>query len=176
VKSLHSVRRVATCGGRGTASADPPCTATATTRRRFLGAVAGVWLLLRTESAAGVSTVSLDAAVREWAGKVPVNEGRVTLEVEPLVENGNAVPITVRVDSPMTAAERVLEIVVFNERNPQRDVARLTLGPGCARAEVSTRIRLQTSQRLVALARLSDGTQWSHHVDVLVTIAACLEG
>ncbi len=172
----QSVRRVATCAGCGTASAGPARTATATTRRQFLGAAAGAWLLLRTESAAGVSTVSLEAAVREWAGKVPVNEGRVTLEVEPLVENGNAVPITVRVDSPMTAAERVLEIVVFNERNPQRDVAHFTLGPGCARAEVSTRIRLQTSQRLVALARLSDGTQWSHHVDVLVTIAACLEG
>jgi sulfur-oxidizing protein SoxY len=156
---------VATCAGCGTASAGPARTATATTRRQFLGAAAGSWLLLRTESAVGVSTVSLEAAVREWAG-----------EVEPLVENGNAVPITVRVDSPMTAAERVLEIVVFNERNPQRDVARFTLGPGCARAEVSTRIRLQTSQRLVALARLSDGTQWSHHVDVLVTIAACLEG
>jgi sulfur-oxidizing protein SoxY len=148
----------------------------ATTRRQLLGAAAGAWLLLRTESAAAVSTISLEAAVREWAGKQPVREGRVTLEVEPLVENGNAVPITVRVDSPMTAAERVLEIVVFNERNPQRDVARFTLGLGCARGEVSTRIRLQTSQRLVALARLSDGTQWSHQVDVLVTLAACLEG
>lgn len=146
-----------------------------TRRRRLVGASVGAWLLLRTQPAAAVSTVSLDAAVREWAGQQPVREGRVTLEVAALVENGNAVPITVRVDSPMTAAERVLQIVVFNERNPQRDVARFTLGAGCARAEVSTRIRLQTSQKLVALARLSDGTQWAHYVDVLVTLAACLE-
>jgi sulfur-oxidizing protein SoxY len=175
VKPLQSVRRSAASAGYGTASVGTAGTAMATTRRQLLGAAAGAWLLLRTQSAAAVSTISLEAAVREWAGKVPVSEGRVTLEVARLVENGNAVPITVRVDSPMVAAERVLEIVVFNERNPQRDVARFTLGPGCARAEVSTRIRLQTSQRLVALARVSDGTLWSHHVDALVTLAACLE-
>jgi sulfur-oxidizing protein SoxY len=175
VKTRRSVRRVAAdarCGGATSAAA--PAAATAA-RRRLLGATAGAWLLLRTHSAGAVSTISLEAAVREWAGKQPVREGRVTLEVEPLVENGNAVPITVRVDSPMNENGRVLEIVVLNERNPQRDVARFTLGSACARAEVSTRIRLQTSQQLVALARLSDGTQWSHRVNVLVTLAACLE-
>jgi sulfur-oxidizing protein SoxY len=175
VKPLRSVRRGAVDVGCGTASSGAAFAATATTRRRVLGATAGAWLLLRTRSAAAVSTISLEAAVREWASKLPVREGRVTLEVAPLVENGNAVPITVYVDSPMTTTDRVLEIVVFNERNPQRDVARFTLGSGCARAEVSTRVRLQTSQQLVALARLSDGTQWSHHVNVLVTLAACLE-
>lgn len=145
-------------------------------RRSLLGAGAAATLALRVRPAHAVSTVSLEAAVRAWAGKLPVREGRVTLEVAPLVENGNAVPITVRVDSPMTAADRVQEIVVFNERNPQRDVVRVAFGPAAARAEVATRIRLQTSQQLVALARLSDGSQWAHYVDVLVTLAACLEG
>jgi len=104
-----------------------------------------------------------------------VTEGRVLLDIAPLVENGNAVPIRIQVDSPMTAADHVQEIVVYNERNPQRDVARFTLGAASGVAQVQTRIRLATSQQLVALARLSDGSQWSHHVDVLVTLAACIE-
>jgi sulfur-oxidizing protein SoxY len=104
-----------------------------------------------------------------------VREGKVRLEIAELVEHGNAGPITVRVDSPLSATDRVQEVIVFNERNPQRDVLRASFGPASGRAEVSTRIRLATSQQLVALARLADGSQWSHRVDVIVTLAACIE-
>lgn len=117
----------------------------------------------------------MQAAIRGYTNGAPVNVGKVLLDVSPLVENGNAVPITVSVQSPMTAAEHVSGIAVFNDRNPQRDVVRFTLGPRAGRAVVSTRIRLATSQQLVAVARLNDGTYWSHAVDVLVTLAACLE-
>jgi sulfur-oxidizing protein SoxY len=145
-------------------------------RRQWLGAAGGLWLLLKTRPAAAVSAPeTLQAMVRAWAGGRPVTPGRVLLDVPPLVENGNAVPISVRVDSPMTAAESVQEIVVFNEKNPQRDVVRVSFGPASGRAQVDTRIRLATSQQLVALARLSDGSQWSAHVDVIVTLAACIE-
>ena len=119
---------------------------------------------------------TLEAAVRAWAGGVAPRDGRVRLEIAELVENGNAVPLTVRVDSPMTAADHVVEIALFNQRNPQRDIARFTLGPASGRAEVSTRIRLATSQQLVALARLNDGSIWQQRVDILVTLAACVEG
>ena len=117
----------------------------------------------------------LQAAIRAYAGGAPVRQGKVLLDISPLVENGNSVPMTVKVESPMTAADHVSGIAVFNERNPQRDVATFVLGPRSGRAEVSTRIRLATSQQLVAVARLSDGSCWSHSVDVLVTLAACLE-
>lgn len=119
---------------------------------------------------------SLDAAVRVWAGEATPRDGRVTLAIAELVENGNAVPVTVRVDSPMTAEAHVTEIALFNERNPQRDVVRFHLGLANGRAEVSTRIRLATSQQLVALARMNDGSVWQHRVAVLVTLAACVEG
>jgi sulfur-oxidizing protein SoxY len=76
----------------------------------------------------------------------------------------------------MTAADHVSAIAVFNERNPQRDVGTFTLGPRAGKAAVSTRIRLATSQKLVAIARMSNGTFWSHTVDVVVTLAACIEG
>lgn len=85
------------------------------------------------------------------------------------------VPITVTVDSPMTAASHVKSIAVFNEKNPQRDVASFTLGPRYRKPSVSTRIRLATTQKLVAVAQLNDGSYWSHTVDVIVTLAACIE-
>lgn len=146
------------------------------TRRNILGAAAGLGLAWHLRPVAAMTVApTLQAVERQWAGGQPITEGRVLLDIAPLVENGNAVPISVLVDSPMTAADHVVEIVVFNERNPQRDVARFSLTPASGRAQVQTRIRLATSQQLVALARLRDGSLWSHHVDVLVTLAACIE-
>ena len=135
----------------------------------------GLCWLVASQPAAAVSIATLLDVERRWANGVPITEGRVTLAVAPLVENGNTVPISVRVDSPMSEADHVSEIIVFNEKNPQRDVARFTLTPASGRAQVSTRIRLATSQQLVALARLRDGSLWSQHVDVIVTLAACIE-
>jgi sulfur-oxidizing protein SoxY len=124
---------------------------------------------------AHATSSEMEAAIRGYADGKPVARGKVKLDVPPLVENGNAVPITVTVESPMTPEAHVTGIAVFNDRNPQRDVVRFTLTPRSGRAQVSTRIRLATSQQLVAVARLSDGTYWSAAVDVLVTLAACLE-
>jgi sulfur-oxidizing protein SoxY len=124
---------------------------------------------------ARATSSEMEAAIRGYADGKPVTRGKVKLEVPTLVENGNAVPITVTVDSPMTAAAHVTGIAVFNDRNPQRDVVRFALTPRSGRAQVATRIRLATSQQLVAVARFSDGTYGSDAVDVLVTLAACLE-
>jgi sulfur-oxidizing protein SoxY len=114
--------------------------------------------------------------VAAFAGGAEVRPGRVRLEVARLVDNGNTVPITVEVDSPMSATDHVLALAVFNERNPERDVVRFALGPRAGRARVSTRVRLATSQKLVAVAKMSDGSFWSDAVDVVVTLAACIEG
>lgn len=115
------------------------------------------------------------AAILAFTGGAAPKPGQVALEVPSMVDNGNAVPITVRVDSAMTAADHVTAIAIFNERNPQQEVAAFTLGPRAGRAQVSTRIRLATSQKLVAVARMSDGSFWSGGADVLVTLAACIE-
>ena len=115
------------------------------------------------------------AAVTAFTRGAPVREGRVTMDIAELVENGNAVPVSVAVQSPMTAADHVVAIGIFNERNPQPDVAVFQLSPRSGRAQVSTRIRLATSQKLVAVARMADGSCWSKTVDVIVTIAACIE-
>lgn len=118
----------------------------------------------------------LAAAVQDWTGGAPVRQGRVAIDIAKLVDNGNTVPISVTVQSPMTAADHVAAIALFNEKNPQRDVALFTLGPRAGKAEVATRIRLATSQKLTAVARMSDGSFWSQTVDVVVVLAACLEG
>ena len=117
----------------------------------------------------------LEAAIQAFSGGRPVQVGRVSLDIAPLVENGNAVPVTVDVESPMTSSDHVESIAIFNARNPQREVGQFELGPRAGRARVATRIRLATSQKIVALARMSDGTCWSHTVEVVVTLAACIE-
>jgi sulfur-oxidizing protein SoxY len=108
-------------------------------------------------------------------GKVPA-DGRVTLSIAPLVDNGNAVPVNIKVDSPMTAADHVQRLALFTPANPQPEVAVFHLGPHNGRAEVATRVRLATSQTVEAVAALSDGSFWQGRAEVLVTLAACIEG
>jgi len=147
-----------------------------TTRRRFLAVAGGVALapiLVRRSARATPATMA--AAIREVVGEAPVHEGKVTLELPPLVENGNAVPMTVAVESPMTAADHVKRIHVFNEKNPQPYVATFHLGPRAGKASVSTRVRLADSQKVIAIAEMSDGSFWSASADLVVTLAACTE-
>jgi len=118
---------------------------------------------------------TMKAAIHRVIGEAPVAKGKVTLDIPPLVENGNTVAMTVTVDSPMTAANHVTAIHVFNEKNPQPDVISVHFGPRAGRAAFSTRIRLADTQTVVAIAEMSDGSLWSDSADVIVTIAACLE-
>ncbi|WP_426174312.1 SoxY-related AACIE arm protein [Massilia sp. TWR1-2-2] len=141
-------------------------------RRKVL---AGLGALALVGSAAATPE-EMAAAIKAFTGGTAPKQGRVTLDVATLVDNGNTVPVAVRVDSPMTAADHVAAIAIFNERNPETGVAVFTLGPRAGKAEVSTRIRMATSQKLVALARMSDGSCWMHSADVVVALAACIEG
>ena len=147
-----------------------------TTRRRFLaaGASAGVASIFAVRPAKA-TPASMAAAIRQVAGEAAVRPGRVKLDVPPLVENGNTVSLTVTVASPMTPANHVKSIHIFNEKNPQPNVANFHLGSRAGRASVSTRIRLADTQTIVAIARMSDGSLWSDKVDVIVTLAACVE-
>jgi len=84
--------------------------------------------------------------------------------------------MTVSVDSPMTEADHVKAIHVFNEKNPQPNVLSIRLGPRAGKAAISSRIRLADSQTVTAIAEMSDGSFWSDEADVVVTLAACVEG
>jgi sulfur-oxidizing protein SoxY len=115
------------------------------------------------------------AAIRAVVGGATVQIGKVKLDIPPLVENGNSVPMTVSVASPMTANDYVKSIHVFNEKNPQPNLGNFYLGPRAGRAQVSTRVRLADSQKITAIAHLSDGSFWSVTAEVVVTLAACTE-
>ena len=155
-------------------------TPTGPTRRDLLAAAAaipGASLLVATASPArAAAPEDMEAAIRAFVGEAAMREGRVKIEIPPLVDNGNSVTLTVSVESPMTAADHVKKIAVFNEKNPQANVAVFHLGPRSGKAQVQTRIRLATSQKLVAVAQMSDGSFWSGSADTIVTLAACLEG
>ncbi|MCO4055845.1 MAG: SoxY-related AACIE arm protein [Bosea sp.] len=124
---------------------------------------------------AAATPASMASAMEAFARGAPVRPGRVALTVPALVENGNAVPLTIEIDSPMTEGDHVKRIAVFNERNPQPNVATFELGPRAGRARISTRIRLGDSQRIAAIAEMSDGSLWSGTADLIVTLPACIE-
>jgi sulfur-oxidizing protein SoxY len=148
-------------------------------RREVLRAAAvlagsGTALQLSIAPAAATPEMMQDA-IRAVIGEAPVKKGKVKLDLPPLVENGNSVPCTVSVESPMTATDYVKAIHIFNEKNPQPNVISVKLGPRAGRASFSTRIRLADSQTVTAIAELSDGSCWSDDIDVIVTLAACIE-
>jgi sulfur-oxidizing protein SoxY len=124
---------------------------------------------------AAATPAEMQAAVAGVVGEARINAGRVKLDIPPLVENGNTVPCTVTVESPMSAADYVKAIHVFTEKNPQPNVIGIALGPRTGRASFSTRIRLRDSQTVLAVAEMSDGTFWSGRANVIVTISACVE-
>ena len=137
-------------------------------RRTVLVGIAGVTalgtapLLARRAEA---TPEMMKAAIHRVIGEAPVRKGKVTLDIPPLVENGNTIAMSVSVDSPMTETNYVKAIHVIS----------VHLGPRAGKAAFSTRIRLADSQNVVAIAELSDGSLWSDTVEVIVTIAACLE-
>ena len=149
------------------------------TRRQFLGLAGSAAVIgavpIVTLRPAEATPAMLASAIRNVVGEAEVRTGKVKLDAPPLVENGNTVPMTVSVSNPMTSDEYVRSIHVFNEKNPQPNIGNFYLGPRAGRAQVSTRIRLADSQKIVAIARLSDGSFWSASVDVVVTLAACTE-
>jgi sulfur-oxidizing protein SoxY len=142
-------------------------------RRTFLAGAALVSVL--PLASAHATPEAMTAAIKEVVGAGMIREGRVKLDLPPLVENGNVVPLTVSVESPMTPADHVKAIHVFNEKNPQPHVFSARLGPPNGKAVIATRIKLADSQKIIAIAETSSGEFWSASADVIVTLAACVE-
>src|SRR5919205_1278043 len=139
------------------------------TRRQLLLGGAGLMSVALVRPALATSE-ALQAAIREFIGEATPRQGRVHLDIPPLVENGNAAPVTIKVDSPMTEADHVKAIGLFNEKNPQPNVAIFHLGPRAGRARIETRMRLATSQTVTAIATMSDGSVWIDQAQVIVTL------
>lgn len=142
-----------------------------TTRRDFL-----ILACCFTAGPASATPEAMQEAVRKVVGDAPVRRGKVKLDLPPLIDNGNAVPLSVTVDSPMTPGDHVKAIHVFTEKNPLPNVVSAYLGPRAGRARFATRARIADTQTVTAIAELSDGSFWSDSASVVVTLSACLEG
>ena len=154
---------------------DAPASLFLPLNRRQLLLAAGAGWCVYTAPLRALEGSTLESALRSYSGDAAVKEGRVKFEIAPLVENGNAVPVKIEVDSPMTAEDYVRRIALFTDKNPQPEVVVFHLGPRAGRAQIATRIRLATSQVVVAIAELSDGSYAISRAYVIVTIAACIE-
>jgi sulfur-oxidizing protein SoxY len=138
-------------------------------RRQVLIAAAGVVLL--APPPAGATEAQVAALIKDLTDGAELKQGRVKLEIPLLVENGNAVPMTVSVDSP----DPVRSLHIFAERNPLPHIGNFYFGPRAGLPRISTRIRLATSQTVIAVAKLADGSCWSDRIELIVTLAACVE-
>jgi len=146
------------------------------TRRNFLARLLTVfaWPFTQTR-AADAPAESVEVMLLKVTGGARVEAGRVKLELPLLADNGNSVSLKVSIDSPMTPQNYVKSIHLYGPRNPRPNIANFYLGPRAGRAQVSTRVRLGGSQRVLAVAALSDGTFWSASADVVVTLSACYD-
>ncbi len=145
-------------------------------RRRVLEITAKIGLALCVYPfAARATRDDVTEALRSRIGVRNPTAGGITLQIPRIAETGNSVPITIRVDSPMTPEAHVERVHVFVEGNPEPVAATFHLGPRTGIAEISTRVRLARSQNVLAVAEMSDGSVRSDSVSVIVTLGACLE-
>ena len=114
-----------------------------------------------------------DEAIKKFSGgKTPV-QGKVKLDLPEIAENGNTVPMTVTVDSPMTEQSHVTEVLIVASENPRSGVATFHFSPASGVAEANTRIRLAATQEVIAVAKMNDGSVFMTSKQVKVTIGGC---
>jgi sulfur-oxidizing protein SoxY len=118
---------------------------------------------------------NFDEMIAPYVVRQPVKQGGITLSLPMLADNGHLVPLSLKVDSPMTEESHVTHIYLISQRNPVPLMAMFVMGPWNGRAELSMRVRLSGTQMVVALARMSDGTFRYETQEVVVTEAACID-
>jgi sulfur-oxidizing protein SoxY len=147
-------------------------------RRGFIamaGALASAVLGARAQSPRFQPAQDIGPLIQRLTGGVAPERGGVEIELPQIAENGNSVPMRVKVASPMTPEDHVTAIHIIAERNPRPLVATFHLGPRSGRAEIGTRVRLAGTQKVTVLAALSGNRFQVGQMDVLVTSAACLD-
>ena len=144
------------------------------TRRRVLqvGALGGIVAALAPRLAMAKPD-DVAAAIKKLYGDKKIADGKVKLEMPQIAENGNVVPMTVSVESPMTDADYVKAVHIFSEGNPIPVVATFYFTPMCGKASCSTRIRMAATQNIVAVAETSKGELYTGKTEVKVTIGGC---
>jgi sulfur-oxidizing protein SoxY len=146
------------------------------TRRLYLSTLGmlGLSSWLTPFSAAAKKPEAMEA-IAKIVGTNIVKNGRVKLVIPPLVESGNLVVLKVAIESPMTSSDYVKAVHIISEENPSPNIFIAYFTPRSGRAELTTRVRLADSQRVWAIAQMSDGSYWQGYADTSVTLSACTE-
>ena len=143
-------------------------------RRRILTIAIGAAAAAASSAAPAFAAKNdADDLIRKFTGGKTAAEGRVRLDLPEIAENGNAVPMTVSVESPMTEQSYVSDVLVVAEGNPRGGVATFHFSPASGVAEVNTRIRLAETENVIAIAKMNDGSVFKTSKQVKVTIGGC---
>lgn len=147
----------------------------AVTRRNALviGASGAAFTIIGWNDHASAAAKEAAEQISKFTGGVAAEKSKVTIELPEIAENGNTVPLSVSVESPMTADNYVREILVVADGNPNPGVATFQFSPLSGKAEASTRIRLATTQNIIAIAKTSKGEFFTNQKLVKVTIGGC---
>ena len=113
------------------------------------------------------------AAIKKTIGNKTPASGKINLDAPQIAENGNTVPLTIEVESPMTAGDHVKALHIFADGNPNTEVSTFKFTPANGVAKVSTRLRLAKTQNVVAVAEMSNGSLYQAQAAVKVTIGGC---
>lgn len=144
-------------------------------RRQVLGTGAGALATAAFGVTVSPAHAANDAAdlIKKFTGGKTATEGKVKLDLPEIAENGNTVPMTVTVESPMTAQSHVTEVLIVGDGNPNGGMATFHFSPASGVAEANTRIRLASTQKITAVAKMNDGSFFTTTKEVKVTIGGC---
>ena len=143
------------------------------TRRGALLLGAGMTLTLVAADDSVATPAEADAEIAKFTGGNAAESGKITIDLPEIAENGNTVPLAIKVDSPMTANDYVSEIRVIGDANPNPGIVRFHLTPVSGRAEAATRIRLGGTGTVTVLAKTSTGKLYAERKVVKVTVGGC---
>jgi sulfur-oxidizing protein SoxY len=114
-----------------------------------------------------------EAEIAKFTGGKTAEPGRIAIDLPEIAENGTAVPLAVTVESPMTAADHITEVLVIADANPLPRIATFHFTALSGRAEAATRVRLAATENVIVVARTSDGRFYTERKEVKVTIGGC---
>jgi sulfur-oxidizing protein SoxY len=138
-----------------------------------LGIGAAAAAILGSSTKPAFASTEFEELIKKFTGDKTPAQGRVKLDLPEIAENGNTVPMTVSVESPMTDQSHVTDVLVVADGNPRAGVVAFHFNPASGVAEASTRIRLAKTQNVIAVAKMNDGSFFMASKEVKVTIGGC---
>jgi len=145
------------------------------TRRQalVLGSGAAVFMTVGDVSPLFATPAEADAEIAKFTGGKVAEKGKISIDLPEIAENGNTVPLQVTVESPMTDKDYISDILVVADGNPRPGIATFHLTPLSGKATAATRIRLQTTEYIIVVAKTNDGKFFTDRKQVKVTIGGC---